>query len=258
MHNSQRMPALFLGHGSPMNAIEENPFIAILKRLSSTFAKPKAILVISAHWTTPYCAVNLHEDDLLYDMYGFPRELYTLTYPAKNADFLIPSLQQLIPNLKVEKRALDHGVWSLLLHLYPDADIPVMQLSINTRLSMQEHFEYGKKLNSLRDEGVLIIGSGNVTHNLREVNFSNKNAPSDVWAKEFDGFVKDAILRREFDKLIDFEKLQRYAHLAHPTKEHYIPLLYIAGMSQEGEKSSFVYEGFEHANLSMRCWQTGE
>jgi 4,5-DOPA dioxygenase extradiol len=253
-----KMPALFLGHGSPMNAIEDNPFVMTLKKLSFTFKKPKAILVISAHWTTPYCAVNLHADDLLYDMYGFPRDLYMLTYPAKNADFLIPSLQQLIANLKIEKRALDHGSWSLLTHLYADADIPVMQLSINTKFSMQEHFELGKKLSSLREEGVLVLGSGNVTHNLREINFINKNAFTSAWAKEFDDFVKDAIEKRDFNKLINFEKLQRYAHLAHPTKEHYIPLLYVAAMAQEDEKSSFVYEGFEHANLSMRCWKVGD
>ena len=256
--NSARMPALFLGHGNPMNAIDENLFVDSLKRVGKTLPRPKAVLVISAHWTTPYSAVSLHESELYYDMYGFPKELYMVSYPAKSADFLIAGVQELIKDLRVQKRALDHGVWSVLVHLFPDADIPVLQMSINTNFSMQEHYEMGKVLSVLREEGVMIVGSGNVTHNLREANLSNKDAPVDTWAKEFDEFVKDALIRRDFDALVNFEKLQRYADRAHPTKEHFIPLLYIAGASNNDKKSSFVYQGFEHANLSMRCWKTGE
>ncbi len=259
LHVSQsKAPALFVGHGNPMNAIGDNLFIASLNNLSKTLQKPKAVLVISAHWSAPYNAVSVHESELLYDMYGFPKELYMVTYKAKNADFLIPQLQKIVPDLRVEKRALDHGVWSVLVHLFPDADIPVLQLSINTKFSMKEHFEMGKALEVLREEGVMIVGSGNVTHNLREAVLGEKDAPVDAWAKEFDGFVKDALLTRDFDALIDFEISQRYAHLAHPTKEHFIPLLYIAGASKNDEKSRFVYEGIEHGNLSMRSWITGE
>ena len=259
LHVSQlKAPALFVGHGNPMNAIEDNLFIASLRILGKTMQKPKAVLVISAHWNAPYNAVSLHESELLYDMYGFPKELYMVTYPARNADFLIPQLQNIVPDLSVEKRALDHGVWSVLLHLFPDADIPVIELCINTRFSMQEHFEMGKALGVLREQGILIVGSGNITHNLREAVLSDKNAPVDAWAKEFDGFVKDALLTHDFDALVNFETRERYAHLAHPTKEHFIPLLYIVGASQGDEKSRFFYEGIEHGNLSMRSWITGE
>ncbi|MDD2357872.1 MAG: 4,5-DOPA dioxygenase extradiol [Thiovulaceae bacterium] len=253
-----KAPALFLGHGNPMNAIDDNLFVTTLNRLGKTLPKPKAVLVISAHWTEPFSAVSLHESELLYDMYGFPRELYMVTYPAKNGDFLIPRLQNMIPDLRVEKRALDHGVWSVLLHLFPDADVPVIELCINSKFSMREHFEMGKALGVLREEGVMIVGSGNVTHNLREAVLGDKDASVDAWAKEFDSFVKDALVSHDFDALIDFETRQRYAHLAHPTKEHYIPLLYIAGASMSDEKSRFVYEGIEHGNLSMRSWITGE
>ncbi|WP_345980727.1 4,5-DOPA dioxygenase extradiol [Sulfurimonas sp. HSL3-2] len=249
------MSALFIGHGNPMNAIEKNEFTDSLDRVGKTLTKPKAILVISAHWVTPYSAVALHsEDNILYDMYGFPKALYDVKYQVKNADFLIPELKRLIPSLRVESRDLDHGVWSVLLHLFPKMDIPVIQLSIDATLSMREHFELGRKLAVLRESDVMIIASGNVTHNLREAVLWDKDAPIAEWAEEFDGFIKDALLAREYDTLIEFEKKQRYAHLAHPTTEHYIPLLYIAGAMQRGDESSFIYEGIEHGNLSMRSW----
>lgn len=249
------MPALFIGHGNPMNAIEKNEFTDSLDKVGKTFTVPKAIVVISAHWATPYSAVALHsEDNILYDMYGFPKALYDVKYQVKNADFLIPELKRLIPSLRVESRDLDHGVWSVLLHLFPKMDIPVIQLSIDATLSMREHFELGRKLAVLRESDVMIIASGNVTHNLRKAVLSEKNTPVDIWAKEFDEFVKDAIVRGDFEALIDIENRQRYAHLAHPTTEHYIPLLYIAGAMKCGDESSFIYEGIEHGNLSMRSW----
>lgn len=178
--SQSKAPALFVGHGNPMNAIGDNLFVASLNNLGKNLQKPKAVLVISAHWSAPYSALSLHESELLYDMYGFPKEL-----------------------------------------------------CINTKLSMREHFELGKALEALRDEGVMILGSGNVTHNLAEAVLGDKDA------------------------LIDFEERERYARRAHPTIEHFIPLLYIAGASASDEKSRFVYEGIEHGNLSMRSWITG-
>ncbi len=252
------VPALFIGHGNPMNAIEDNTFTNALKNVAKTLKKPKAVLIISAHWITPYSALGLHAvDTLLYDMYGFPQELYDVRYTAQNADFLIPRLQEIIPALHVENRDLDHGAWSILVHLFLQQDIPVSQLSINSNLSLREHFELGERLSVLRESDVMIIASGNVTHNLREADLYNKNAPVDSWAKEFDEFVKDAILKRDFDALIEIKTRQRYADLAHPTIEHYIPLLYVAGAMHNQDKSSFIYEGIEHANLSMRSWMVG-
>jgi len=249
---TKRAPAFFVGHGNPMNAIEDNAFTKSLRTLGKSIQTPKAILVISAHWSTPFNAVNIHDsDELMYDMYGFPEELYKVQYSAPNADFLIPDLQKLIPSLNIRTRNLDHGVWSILVHLFPHADISVMQLAINNNFSMQEHFEMGKKIKLLRDNGIMIIGSGNITHNLGDIR-AQKDAPVVAWAKEFDGFVKEAIVKKDYTSLINFE--QRYAQQAHPTKEHYIPLLYIAGSSYDDDESKFIHENIEHGTISMRNW----
>lgn len=253
-NQTKRAPAFFVGHGNPMNAIETNAFTKSLKSLGEALRKPKAILMISAHWSTPYNAVSMHErDTLMYDMYGFPDTLYNVEYPAPNADFLVSDLENLIPNLHVEERSLDHGVWSVLVHLFPDADIPVMQLSINSTFSMQEHYEMGRTIRRLREHGVMIIGSGNITHNLRDISVQ-KDAPIVPWAQAFDDFVKNAIVQQEYDALIHFEATQRYAPYAHPTTEHYIPLLYIAGSAYDTDQSTFIYENIEHGSLSMRSW----
>ena len=254
-NNTKRAPAFFVGHGSPMNAIENNTFTKSLKKLGSSIEKPKAILVISAHWLSPHEAISLHDEDeeLIYDMFGFPDALYNIKYPAPNADFLVPNIQTILTSLKVEERSLDHGAWSVLLHLYPKADIPVMQLAINSNLTMKEHFEMGRKIRILREHGVMIIGSGNVTHNLQDIK-AQKDALVTPWAQEFDSFVKNAIVKQDFDALIDYKDRQPYAQHAHPTAEHYIPLLYVAGSTYSDDKSQFIYEGFEHGSLSMRNW----
>ncbi len=253
----KRAPAFFAGHGSPMNAIETNAFTQSLHTLGQTLPRPKAVLVISAHWTPPYSAVSVHRSpELIYDFFGFPPALEAVTYPADNAEFLLPSLRPLFDSLQVKERGLDHGTWSVLLHLFPKADVPVMQLGIRSDLSLREHFEVGKKLLALREQGVMVIGSGNITHNLREARMP-KDAPAVSWATEFDLFVKKAIEERDFEALIDVENRQRYARIAHPTLEHYIPLLYVAGASSEEDSSRFVHEGMEHGSLSMRSWLLG-
>ncbi len=249
----QRAPALFVGHGSPMNAIETNAFTQSLHRLGESLARPKAVLMISAHWTPPYYGVSVHHSpELIYDFFGFPDALEAVTYPAGNAAFLVPEIEQLLTPLQVKERGLDHGAWSVLLHLFPDADIPVMQLGIRNDLSPREHFETGQKLKALREAGVMIIGSGNITHNLYEARHP-KEAPAVAWASDFDAYIKKAIETRDFDALINFEQHQ-YARIAHPTIEHYLPLLYVAGASYDDDTSRFVYEGMEHGSLSMRSW----
>ncbi len=251
----KRAPAFFVGHGSPINAIKNNSFTKSLRELGVSLEKPKAILVISAHWTPSDNAISVHDKDegVMYDMFGFPDELYDIEYLAPNAKFLVPDVKELLSELRVEERSLDHGAWSILVHLFPKADIPVMQLGINKTLTMQEHFEMGRKIRSLREHGVMIIGSGNVTHNLKDIN-REKYASVTPWAKEFDDFVKKAIVQRDFDALVDYKKRQHYAQHAHPTTEHYIPLLYIAGSSYPDDKSEFGFEGFEYGSLSMRNW----
>ncbi len=250
----KRAPAFFVGHGSPMNAIETNAFTQSLRTLGPTLPKPKAILVISAHWTPPYSGLSVHRSpELMYDFFGFAQALEEVTYPAENAEFLLPSMQALFAPLQVKERGLDHGAWSVLVHLFPNADVPVMQLGIKNDLSLREHFEVGKRLAALRDQGVMVIGSGNITHNLHEARMP-KDAPAVPWAIEFDSFVKKAIEEKDFEALIDVENRQRYARLAHPTLEHYIPLLYVAGASFEDDTSRFIHEGIEHGSLSMRSW----
>ena len=253
-NKTKRAPAFFVGHGHPMNAIADNTFTQSLRKLGKSIQTPKAILVISAHWNTHFNAVSIHDsDELMYDMYGFPEELYKIQYPAPNADFLIPDLQKLVPSLNIKTRNLDHGVWSILTHIYPKADIPIVQLGINTNLSLKEHFERGRGISKLREMGIMIIGSGNVTHNLSDFT-REENAPIAEWAKSFDEFMKVAIEKRDFETLIDFRNRHNYSHHAHPSLEHYIPLLYIAGVSNENDISSFPYEGFQHSTLSMRNW----
>jgi 4,5-DOPA dioxygenase extradiol len=254
-NNVQRAPAFFVGHGSPMNAIDNNAFTNSLGELGKTLPRPKAILIVSAHWLSPHDAVSVHDEseELIYDMFGFPDALYDVEYPAPNADFLASDMQNMLRSLKVEERSLDHGAWSVLLHLYPKADIPVMQLAINQYLTMKEHFEMGRKIRTLREHGVMIIGSGNVTHNLQDIKVQ-KDAPVALWAQEFDNFVKNAIIKQDFDALIDYKNRQAHARHAHPSAEHYIPLLYVAGSTYSDDTSEFIYEGFEHGSLSMRNW----
>ncbi len=250
----QRAPAFFAGHGSPMNAIETNAWTRSLHELGRSLDKPRAVLVVSAHWTPPYYGVSVHESpDLKYDFFGFPKALEEVQYPAENAAFLVPSMKRLFPGLKIKERGLDHGAWSVLVHLFPDAEVPVMQLGIHRDLSLREHFDAGRRLRAMREEGVMIIGSGNITHNLQEARMP-REAPAVKWATVFDNFVKEAIEARDFEALIDFEERSPYARTAHPTLDHYIPLLYVAGASFDDDESCFVYEGMEHGSLSMRSW----
>lgn len=251
---TKRAPAFFIGHGSPMNALMDNEFTRSLKVVGKMIEKPKAILMVSAHWTPPYTGVTVHESSkLMYDFFGFPKELDEIRYPAPNAKFLSPQIKDMFGDIKIKNRSLDHGAWTVLLHMFPDADIPVMQFGINSKFSLQEHFDLAKKLRVLRDQGVMIIGSGNVTHNLRLTDRSDDAQVVD-WAEDFDEFVKESIIERDFDALVAFDKANEYANLAHPTLEHYIPLLYVAGVAYESDKTLFPYEGIEFGTLSMRNW----
>lgn len=250
-----RMPALFVGHGSPMNAIETNPFTQALQEMGVSLPRPKAILMISAHWTPPYFGVTHHsEGALMYDFFGFPPSLEQVKYPAASAPFLVKEIEACIGEVQYKERALDHGAWSVLVHLFPKADIPVMQFGINSRLSLKEHFEVGKRLQRLREEGVMIIGSGNVTHNLQAPR-GPRESPAEGWAARFDIFVKESIEEEVFSRLVAMEHPD--AAMAHPSLEHYIPLLYIAALKEPNELSYFGYEAIEYGTLSMRNWVIG-
>jgi len=251
---SASMPALFFGHGSPMNIIEDNSFTQMLKKTALSIPTPEAILVISAHWVNFETSLStVRETETIYDFGGFPSELYEVSYPAKGSHILADRL-----SIPVTSRGLDHGAWSILTHMYPKADIPVMQLSINRNMSLKEHYALGQRLSSLQEHGVLIIGSGGVTHNLGYFDTQHIDSTPETSAKAFDTFVKETIENKEYEALLTPEQSSGIPlRDVHPTLEHYIPLLYIAGIAALGEKNTFIHEGFQNKAFSMRAWKVG-
>ena len=249
-----KMPVLFVGHGSPMNALMQNPFTGTLGALGKNLPRPKAILMISAHWETQGTQILNHANPpTIHDFYGFPKPLFEVEYPAKGAPELAAETLKLLPNASLsEKWGYDHGTWSVLVHMYPDADIPVYQLSIDMTKTPEEHLALGRMLQPLRDQGVMIVGSGNIVHNLRLIDWRNPQSAYD-WAKEFDADIKNALEQRDSESLTHFEsKFGAAAEKSVPTPEHYYPLLYCFGASDESDKLRFPYEGFEMGSLSMR------
>jgi 4,5-DOPA dioxygenase extradiol len=249
------MPIIFIGHGSPMNIVEDNSYTRMLSALGKSLPQPKAILVISAHWLTEGTQVlSVAKPKTIYDFHGFPDELYKVSYPAPGAPELANRIKEIIPNVKeTQDWGLDHGAWAILHHLYPDADIPVTQMSIDRKLSLQGHFELGEKLKALRNEGVLIIGSGNIVHNLRAISWDTE-APAHEWATDFDGLVKEAIGNSDFEFLMSFRhpKALELFRMAHPTADHYIPLMYVLGGKETKDSVQYPIELMQNASISMR------
>lgn len=252
--NKDIMPTLFVGHGSPMNAIEENNYTRAWKSIGETVEVPKAILVVSAHWLTRGTLVTAMEKPrTIHDFGGFPRQLFETQYPAPGSPEFAKLTQQQVTLANIEldhEWGLDHGTWSVLIKMFPKADIPVYQLSIDYTKSLSWHFELAKELSFLRSKGVLIIGSGNIVHNLRMINFNDKGGYD--WAKEFDERVKDYLLENRLQELVNYEKLGKGALLSIPTTEHYIPLIYTMGLKKENESTSFPVEGLDLGSISMR------
>ncbi|MDD3342098.1 MAG: class III extradiol ring-cleavage dioxygenase [Sulfurospirillaceae bacterium] len=249
---SALMPCLFVGHGSPMNLILDNRFTQALKTLSKELPKPKAILVISAHWYTHETCISFtHSQELIYDFYGFPQALYDIRYPAPSAYELAQKIAQKL-GISIQERGLDHGAWMPLSFLYPTAAIPTIQLSINKNLSMEAHVKLGEQLQSLREEGVLILGSGNITHNLGRIDFQNMEAMPPQWAKNVDNFVDEAFRNNAIDSLTRIETLCPDFKTAHPSIDHYLPLLYIAGLVRKEDTITSILPFFQNGSLSMR------
>jgi 4,5-DOPA dioxygenase extradiol len=251
-------PLLFIGHGSPMNIIQENDYTKGLKELGKTLPKPKAILVISAHWLTrgTYITCNDHPRQI-YDFYGFPDELFKVIYQPKGIPELAKKIVKNTGWIKIRCASdwgLDHASWAVLKHIYPDADIPVMELSLDYSQPPQYHYRFAPILSFLRQEEVLIIGSGNIVHNIKLADFDNLDAKPFEWATSFDEKVKELLLSGNHEKLEGYEKQIDFAHQALPTNEHFLPLLYIAGLQQPGEKVNFIYEGFQNGSVSMRSF----
>ncbi|WP_017496658.1 4,5-DOPA dioxygenase extradiol [Flavobacterium sp. WG21] len=255
--NTDKMPVLFLGHGSPMNAIEENQFVTGFRNLAKTLPQPNAILCISAHWFTNGTKVTaMQMPRTIHDFGGFPQALFEVQYPAKGSPELAQETKKILEPVLVdldEHWGLDHGAWSVIKHLYPEANVPVIQLSIDYTKSGQYHFELAQKLQSLRRKGVLIIGSGNIVHNLRLVDFRNfdKDNYGYDWAIEARETINSYLLDDNFQPLIDFEKMNKATQLAIPTPEHYLPLLYTLGLKEKSEELSLFNDKLLAGSLSM-------
>ena len=255
--NSEIMPVLFIGHGNPMNAIEDNQFVQGFRNVAIDLPKPNSILCISARWFTNGTKVTAMElPKTIHDFGGFPQELFDVQYPAKGNPELALATKELLSPTLVElndKWGLDHGAWTVIKHLYPNADIPVIQLSIDYTQPVQYHFDLAKKLNSLRQKGVLIIGSGNVIHNLRLIdieNFDKDNYGHD-WAIEAREIINNYLLDGNYQPLIDYKKQSNAFQLAIPTPEHFLPLIYSLGLQQKEEELSLFNDKLVAGSLSM-------
>ncbi len=252
---TERMPLLFVGHGNPLNAIEDNSFSHAWIELGKSLPKPKAILSISAHWLTRGTRVlSVERPKTIHDFGGFPPELYAVQYNAPGAPQFAKETQQLLLQHHVhldDEWGFDHGTWSVLKRMYPQADVPVYQLSIDYGKPMSYHYELAKDLSALRDRGVMIIGSGNIVHNLQKVNFQNNSQPYD-WAVEFDATIKKWIESGNHGAIVNFQRLGQLSSLAHPTYDHFLPLLYVLGVQHKKDLLSFFNDQFDMGSVSMR------
>jgi 4,5-DOPA dioxygenase extradiol len=263
---SPRMPVLFLGHGSPMNAIEDNAWRrswqAMGKELLARAAQPQLILCVSAHWLTQggWQLTGMANPKTIHDFGGFPQALFDQQYPAPGAPAVARSLAQELKSpatgtalgLDMQEWGYDHGTWSVLKPMFPKANIPVLQLSMDYRRAPSEHYALGQQLQKLRERGVLIVGSGNIVHNLRASRRGSAANEAYDWAGEFDGVVQEQIKKGQLDTLQNFQRLGAVAQQAHPTHEHYLPLLYAAGAARADEMPRFFNTGYQSASISMR------
>lgn len=255
------MPAIFFGHGNPMNAILQNDYTEAWSAIGRNIPRPKAILCVSAHWYIPAVAVTaMPSPRTIHDFGGFPRELFAVDYPAPGSPDLAERVRELLGEDVIADESnwgLDHGTWSVLVHVFPDADIPIVQLSINEAETAAFHYEFAKRLNTLRDEGVLIMGSGNIVHNLHTYAWGKHGVEAFDWAARFDAKARELILTDDHEPLVFYESLGRDALLSAPTPDHYLPLLYILALKRDGENVSFPAEGFDGGSISMTSVQFG-
>ena len=255
------LPAIFFGHGNPMNALLNNEYTEGWRRIGMQSPKPNAILSISAHWFVPGTGVTISAAPrTIHDFGGFPHELYQVRYPAPGDPALARRVQKMLAPLPVsldESWGLDHGTWSVLRHVYPEADVPVVQLSIDESKPPSFHFDIGRKLSPLRAEGVLIVGSGNLVHNLHAYAWGRHMPDPYDWAVRFETEAKGLLLAGEFKPLIEYESLGREALLSIPTPEHYLPLLYVIGTRQQRDLITFPVEGVDGGSISMLSVNVG-
>jgi 4,5-DOPA dioxygenase extradiol len=253
-----RMPAIFFGHGNPMNALEKNKYTRAWTQIGKSLPRPKAILAVSAHWYLPATLVTMMEHPrTIHDFGGFPKELYQVRYPARGDLHLASRLKQLLGAGEDHQWGLDHGTWSVLCHVFPEADVPVVQLSIDETQPPRFHYDLGTRLAPLRDEGILIIGSGNLVHNLHTYAWGRHPAEPFDWAIRFEKQAREMLVAGNDEPLIDYEALGRDAILSAPTPDHYLPLLYVMGTRSKEDEVSFPVEGIDGGSVSMLTVQLG-
>ena len=256
----KRMPVVFVGHGSPMHALSDNAYTKSLARLGREIGKPKAIVCVSAHWMTEGAWVtHMAKPRTIHDFYGFPQELFALEYPAPGSPETAELVQKAVsePEVQLDEGnwGLDHGAWAVLRHMYPKADVPVVQLSVDVEQSGAWHLAIGRKLAGLRERGILVVGSGNIVHNLAKINWSQDAKPYD-WSVEFDSFVKNRTEEKDADGLAGNPWGMPGGALSVPTPDHWYPYLSALGAA-DGDKVRWEYEGLELASMSMRCASFG-
>ena len=255
------MPAIFFGHGNPMNALMRNEWTEGWASVGKNLERPRAVLCVSAHWYLPATLVSaMAAPRTIHDFGGFPRELYQVQYPAPGNPELARRVQEVLKPLPVEldhSWGLDHGTWSVLMHVFPEADIPIVQLSIDETQPAAFHFELGKRLAPLRDEGILIVGSGNLVHNLHTYAWGKHMPEPYDWAVRFETSAKEMMVNGNFDPLVNYESLGRDALLSIPTPDHYLPLLYVIGTKRNDDPITFPVEGVDGGSISMLTVRLG-
>ncbi|HEY3309766.1 MAG TPA: 4,5-DOPA dioxygenase extradiol [Desulfuromonadaceae bacterium] len=249
------MPIIFFGHGNPMNAVSKNTYTEGWQAIGRSIPCPEAVLAISAHWYIPGCGVTADAaPKTIHDFGGFPRELYAVQYPAPGSPDLARRVTDLLSPLEVplnDKWGLDHGTWSVLTHIFPHADIPVVQLAIDERQPPWFHYELGKRLAPLREEGILVIGSGNLVHNLHSYAWGRDDVNAYDWAARFEQRVRDLLLAGDDASIVAYDKLGQDAMLSIPTPDHYLPLLYVLGLRRSDDPVGFPVEGVDGGSVSM-------
>jgi 4,5-DOPA dioxygenase extradiol len=249
------MPAIFVGHGNPMNIVRRNQWTEGWAALGAAMQQPKAILVVSAHWYLPATMLTaMPHPRTIHDFGGFPGELYGIQYPAPGNPELAAKVREMLAPIAVEldhSWGLDHGAWSVLHHVFPKANIPVVQLSIDRTKSPSFHYGIGKLLAPLRDEGILLLGSGNVVHSLQAYNWDRPDIEAYDWASKFEIKIRDLLDAGDDDQIINYTALGSEAKLSIPTPDHYLPLLYVLGARRKGDAVSYPIEGFDGGSMSM-------
>jgi len=257
--NTPKTPLIFIGHGHPINALLDNDFTQHLNQIGASIEKPNAIMIISAHWATKGTFVSVNSlPKAIYDFGNIDDRLLQIKYEPKGHPQLARQVIEIAPNYHIQEdqsMGLDHGAWTVLKHLYPKADVPVFELSINDSQPSNYHYELANTLKKMREKGVLIIASGNIVHNLKVIDWNNINAKPLDWAIEFDEMVKSKLNSQDFKALVNYEQLGSIFQLAHPTNDHYLPMLYTLGLADKTEELKYLFEGFQFGSASMRCFQ---